>query len=114
MDNKENIEPPKKRLKLSKHHFVDPKKSPEIANLTKGYIPPNTVKNTSWALKVFLEWRCARSEIVSEQKCPKDLFEKPDTTSLNYWIPRFVAEARKQDGNRIRPKVFRKHVAIDH
>ena len=32
MDNKENIEPPKKRLKLSKHRFADPKKSPEIAN----------------------------------------------------------------------------------
>ena len=42
MDNKENIEPPKKRLKLSKHRFADPKKSPEIANLTKGYIQLKT------------------------------------------------------------------------
>ena len=57
MDDKENIEPPKKRLKLSKHRFVEPKKSPEIANLTKGNISPNTVKN---ALKVFLEWGCAQ------------------------------------------------------
>ena len=102
MDDKENrdpeFQPPKKRLKLSKHCFADPKKSSEIANLTKGYIPPNTVKNTSWALKVFLEWLCAQSESVSNQKCPEDLFEKPETASLNYWIPRFVAEARKQDG----------------
>ena len=56
MDDKENIEPPKKRFKLSIHRFGDPKRSPEIA---KRYIPSNTVKNTSWALKVFLEWQCA-------------------------------------------------------
>lgn len=51
----------------------------------------------AWTLKVFLEWLCAQSKSVSNQKCPEDLFEQPETTSLNYWIPRFVAEARKQD-----------------
>ena len=55
---------------------------------------------------MFLEWRCAWSEIFSDQKCPKDLFKKPDTTSLNYWIPHFVADARKQGGKTYRAKTI--------
>ena len=34
-----------------------------MADITKGYVPPNTAKNTTWALRVFEEWRTARNFI---------------------------------------------------
>ena len=42
--------------------------------ICKGYVPPNTEKNTKWALKCFNEWRYARNE-KSNEKCPDDLLK---------------------------------------
>ena len=51
--NKENV-PPKERFRFS---FDDDK----FSQLAKGYQPPNTLSNTSWALRVFEEWRASRN-----------------------------------------------------
>ena len=78
---KKNVDPEiqdiqKKRLKLSlakKNRFVYKQKE-EMETICKGYVPPNTEKNTNWALKCLNEWRYARNEKSSE-KCPDDLLE---------------------------------------
>ena len=90
----------KERVKLAGgERFAKAKTSTEVADITKGYVPPNTAKNTTWALRVFEEWRTARNKN-STEVCDANLFDSPNvynTDSLNFWIPRFVAEVRRQD-----------------
>ena len=50
----------------------------DMAMLTKSFVPPNTQKNTEWALACFREWRSSRNagELMEEdQRCPEDLLE---------------------------------------
>lgn len=104
MEGQENIDPdlvdfrPSKRAcndskKLSKR-FKAASDEKEVENLTKGYVPQNTKKSTAWAIKVFNEWRCSRDQ----ESPPCDLLTIGDVQKLNYWIPRFVNEARRSDG----------------
>ena len=37
----------------------------EVSSMSKGYVPPNTQKNTDWAVKNFGTWRDQRNEKVS-------------------------------------------------
>ena len=54
-----------------KARFAEAKSAEEIADLTKGYVPPNTSKNTSWAVKVFNDWHCERNEKQKESSVLK-------------------------------------------
>ena len=52
-----------------------------------------------WAVRTFDAWRDERNaNSEMGEKCPLDLFEKPDEEKLNRWLSRFVVEARRQDG----------------
>ena len=69
----------------------------DMSTICKGYVPPNTMKNTKWSVGVFNEWRWARNSDSSEEdKCPNDL-ECAEVPSLNFWLSRFVAEVRRSD-----------------
>ena len=85
-------QPPKKKTR-----FKHPLKEEEILALSKGFVPANTWKNTTWAYKVFSNWLAERNNNAEEQ-CPQDLLDNPDVSKLNYWLTRFVAEVRRQDG----------------
>ena len=37
----------------------------KVSSMSKGYVPPNTQKNTDWAVKNFGTWRDQRNEKVS-------------------------------------------------
>ena len=56
----DSVEPKRKKLRLlmnnppSRFERVDEN---EMAVICKGYVPPNTQKNTRWSLSVFNEWR---------------------------------------------------------
>jgi len=67
-------EPKRKKLALSlnKRRFqrVDDGK---MAAICKGYIPPNTEKNTRWSRTVIQEWKSSRG---GDKKCPDDLLER--------------------------------------
>jgi hypothetical protein len=78
----------------------------EMAEISKVFVPANTAKNTQWAVSVFREWRSARSSSPDDgQKvCPADLLENPVVEDLNYWLARFVAEVRSQDGKPYTPR----------
>ena len=108
--DKENIDPdsdfkPLKRKKVSKcepsKRFKTATSEEEINVITKGYIPNNTKRSTSWSVKVFNEWRCAREGL---KKCPENLFQSPVPEDLNYWLPRFINEVRKSDGDPYPPR----------
>ena len=104
----ENVEPEPKKLRLSlqkprpKSRFerVDEK---EMSVICKGYIPPNTEKNTRWGVTVFNDWKSSRNR-ESEEKCPDDILERPEALKLNFWLSRFVAEVRRSDGKPYPPK----------
>ena len=67
--------------------------------LGKGPSVPKTEKNTAWAVRVFQEWLKQRNDTsTDDKKCPYNLLEKPVADKLNYWLSRFVVEARRSDG----------------
>ena len=118
MANKENdpdvddFKPPMKRPKLTNWMkvFLDQcfraQKFDEEMKMVHGYVPLNTAKNTSWAMKVFGDWCAVRNVKLSsgEEECPKDLFENLDMAKFNFCLPRFVSEVCKQDGEPYPPK----------
>ena len=92
------MEPPAKKPKTGTGRFSQPFSSSEMEKICHGYVPNNTAKATTWALKVFKAWRDHRGE-ETDGKCPKDLLESPNVDTLNFWLSRFVVEARREDGN---------------
>ena len=85
-----------------KHPVIEEK----ILELSKGFVPANTKKITTWAYKVFSDWLTERNNNADEQ-CPEDLLNNPNVFKLNYWLTRFVAEVRRQDGKLFRIAFFK-------
>ena len=108
-DSLADFEPPKKKTNYKR--FKQPTDDKEMLEISKGYIPPNTQKNTSWAINVFDEWRAARSKLERCDRCPEDIPSNPRVESLNCWIPRFIVGARKQDGSPYPPKTIHQILA---
>ena len=75
--------------------------SEELAILSKGFVPPNTDKNTRWAMRVFQQWQEARRG--RGKSAPDKLFEAP-YDDLSHWLSLFVSEVRKTDGSLYPPK----------
>ena len=86
---------PAKKLKLK--HFAPPLSELEMTNVEKGPTVKNTQKCTDWAVRVFSEW-CEERNTSEAEKCPADLLDKPSPEAMNYWLSRFVVEARRADG----------------
>ena len=84
--------------------FKNPTSDEAMKTITKGYVPPNTQKNTSWAMTVFNEWRLPRNSKCTTDKCPENLFEEPDLGELNRWVSRFITEVRRKDGKPYPPR----------
>ena len=104
----DDFEPPKKK---AKKRFAEPASAEEVAVITKGYTPSNTAKNTSWSVRVFQEWCIARKGCSKDEACNPHLIDSPDVESLNFWMPRFVAEVRRQDGKPYPPKTIHQILA---
>ena len=86
------MEPPAKKCRFSSPHSPT-----SMEKICEGYVPKNTSKSTSWALRVFRTWREQRNEH-EDDKCPETLLEEPQVELLNFWLSRFVMEARREDG----------------
>ena len=103
--------PKVKKLKLSlknprpgsRFEHVDEE---EMSEICKGYVPPNTAKNTHWSLSVFIEWKSSRNRESVEQKYPDDILERPEASKLNFWLACFVAEVHRSDGKPYPPKLI--------
>ena len=100
-------EPPKKlclSLKKGKQkatsveRFNNVTDDAELAEISKGYVPPNTEKNTGWAMRVYRQWRQSRED--RGNNVP-DIFQQPyNCEVLSHWLAVFVTEARKSDGTK--------------
>lgn len=84
--------------------FKPPTSDVEMETISKGFVPPNTRKNTSWALNVFFDWKMERNTTDKSNLCPEDLLENPETELLNFWLSRFVTEVRNKKGEHYPPK----------
>lgn len=83
----------------------------EDSTIEKGYVPENTKKSTTWAVGVFNDWRAARGSGSSDEVCPANLFECVNKDELNYWLPRFINEVRRQDGEFYPPRSIHQNLA---
>jgi len=56
-----------------------------------------------WRLSGLVLSRCFLAPLgkcsAVQAKCPLDLLENPDAKKLNYWLSRFIVEARRKDGD---------------
>ena len=59
-------------------------------------------KLQTWAVRLFEQWRVERNRATSDdgEMCRSNLLQCPVQVSLNYWLSRFVVEARdrREDG----------------
>ncbi len=111
MERNSNFESTKTKLRKgelpAKKGFASAVSDADMAVMSKGYVPPNTQKNTDWAMNCFWEWRSARNKEIpvgDERRCPEDLLEKGDIEKLNHWISRLVAEVRNKKGECYPPR----------
>ena len=96
-DMKDFKGPPLKKTKSTVSRFSKPTSPTRMQTIFKGYVPPNTQKATGWAVRVFNEWRAARNMFL-DGKFPLNLLEDASASNLNYWLSRFIVEARREDG----------------
>ena len=82
--------------------FGVPHSPTSMAKICQGYVPPNTTKCTSWALRVFRAWHEERNKHLVEQ-CPENLLEKP---TVDRWLSRFVIDVRREDGKPYPPALI--------
>ena len=101
------MEKPAKKARISSEERFEVKSSEDMAEMMKDYAPKNTSKNTSWAMNVFSSWCSSRNKKVPEEEiCPDNLLELCDVEAINYWLSRFVAEVRHQDGKPYPPRTI--------
>ena len=90
----------RKKTVTGSKRFVSSTSSVEMDKICKGFVPKNTEKATNWAVRVFEQWRVERNRATSDdgEMCPSNLLQYPVQVSLNYWLSRFVVDARREDG----------------
>jgi hypothetical protein len=98
--------------------FAEPVSEKELIDIQESGKAKNTVKDTTWALKVFNDWKSERnmkamkesgSSNSSQGKFVVGLNESVSKEDLNYWLSRFVVEVRKKDGGQY-PAATLKHI----
>ena len=105
---------PAKKLKLSNKkpsdehwHFIS---DDDEEDLTKKFMPKNTVASTKWVLANFNAWRQSRNKHFSgnpEKQVPGNFLEgTDDPAALCKWLTLYVAETRKQDGSKYSLKIL--------
>ena len=52
-------------------------------------------------MKLLAQWRVQRNETTNDNSklCPLNILECPKLCDLNYWLLRFVVEARREHGD---------------
>ena len=101
-EEKETQRKLKKTVTSSSARWGSPKTSEDIKSIRRAGIPAKTLQQTTWALSVWKEWATYRREVTKEADEIlhelKDDFTTMDVDNMNYWLCRFVVEARKKNG----------------
>ena len=78
--------------------FADPVTDQYIKELIDNQENKNTKKNTNWSIRVFEKWRLYRNAGVNANN-PVPELKTMNAGEVNFFLGRFVLEARKQDGS---------------
>ena len=89
--------------------FREPVSKEEVKATQKAAVPKNTQKNTNWAVTVWKE--CSKSRWTrfpsAPAECPAHLYVLAfSPLQLDYWLTRFVLEARRKDGKPYPPNTL--------
>lgn len=96
----------KKKVLSPASRFTTTVSNEEVDKSSKGCIPKNTSRNTSWAVRVFNQWIEQRNKR-SDVSYPTDLLKKSyDSEVICECLQRFVSEARRTDGTEYPPKTL--------
>lgn len=76
----------------------------ELSKFKEGVSPPNTEKNTDWAVRAFEAWRVARNQKYTDEQCLEGVLSTADAKVLCEWLCKFIAETRKSDGTEYTPR----------
>ena len=106
-DNKENVDPKKRRLSLSlkkRSRFVATTEDNLLA-MTKPQLPNNTVSSSKWAMSNLQEWFKDYNSRNADNLCP-EVFLTPSCSKeiLNKWLCVFINETRSKNGDFYSPK----------
>ena len=90
---------------VQNNRFPTPLNSEEFRKSLQDRIPKNTTHANKWSATVFnqwREWRLQQAGPVLDENYPipdlDSLVHQEDLVRLDYWLSRFVYEARRQDG----------------
>lgn len=106
---KVSIPPPTTLLTAGTERFRSPVTEQEVKAVQKAAVPQNTQKSTNWALSVWKEWSQSRWSRFPTQplQCPGHLYILCYAPAqLDYWLSRFVLEARRKDGKMYPPNTL--------
>ena len=79
----------------------------DIRNVQNSAIPIKTEKATQWAVKTWQVWAERDTEEDTREKCMilSDNIQFMNKESLSFWVPRFILEVRKKNGDSYPPKL---------
>ena len=87
--------------------FGQPQNESDIKRIKESRVPKNTAKNTNWAVQIWQQWATERLRVPIENDDDDFTLEvditKMTAISINYWLQRFVVEARKSNGEHYSP-----------
>ena len=66
--------------------------------------PANTKRSTTWAVKIFDDWRRVRNATATSDLCPENIFNHEDNSIICQWLCKFVTEVRKTTGEEYTPR----------
>ena len=89
------------------HRFTPPYSTQELQQLAEGLKPAKTEASTRWAIKTFTKWAHNRKTAVPNDPIPDNLLECHDPATVSKYLCMFVAETRKENGEKYLPATIR-------
>ena len=78
--------------------------SDDLTRFMEGETPANTERSTTWAVKIFDDWRRVRNVTATSDLCPENIFNHEDNSMICQWLCIFVTEVRKTTGEEYIPR----------
>ncbi len=89
-------------LRREEARFARPKTDAEVLQMRATAVPDKTRQDTAYCVQVWDAWSASRSDN-SEAERTIPLLLQLTTEELQFWLTRFVLEARKKDGSKYPP-----------
>ena len=100
----EKLEEPSSKLQKLDKRFDFNVTSDDLTCVMVGETPVNTERSTTWAVKIFDDWRRSRNATATTDLCPENIFNHEDNSIICQWLCKFVTEVRKMMGQEYTPR----------